>query len=500
MKSLPSLIKQDQQHTYVEHNGYRINFMPFDALYLITISSKSSNILEDIKIVRTLQGVVASVLQGEATEEGVCEQAIDLIMAIQDVISLGLRNICPQNQIMDALAMDSKNEREANEKKAKMVKNAKNEVNSYAKNSKKNGIPTYESYGATGSSSTNVPSISKGAEIGTSSSVSDIKGPPRLGLGVEKSAFNLRMVEDNSIGTKKSKIGGGKKVMTLGKKKKNKDSKKTSKQKKQELLDLQGDEDENSGAVFNPLDSAVEIVLKERISAILDKDGAEQSFGVKGELLVTVKDPAHPRVAIKIDSSSIPKGVKQRVLPIFNKKTWLQEGVLLPKNEKVVLEANKSFPAVKYTISSKKGKPMSPVVFSIWISDTQMMITAEFVAQQSWTESIDGLKVSWASPSGQPEVEDQENSSFSYDEDKDLCTWTIPQLDDEDLAEASLTLDFQGDSLNEEEMFPIEVNYDIVKPFANFDVQGVMSLDNSEDLKYEIKMDLATEDYKVEIV
>ena len=90
VKNLPSLIKEDQQHTYVEHGKFRLNFLPLNGLYLLTMSTKRSNILEDVEIVRTMQNVANQVLSGNITQENVCNNAIDLIMAFDDVVSLGL--------------------------------------------------------------------------------------------------------------------------------------------------------------------------------------------------------------------------------------------------------------------------------------------------------------------------------------------------------------------------------------------------------------------------
>jgi len=52
VKNLPKLINVEQQHTFVEHNTFRLIYMPFSSLYLIGISEKSSNIIEDIEILR----------------------------------------------------------------------------------------------------------------------------------------------------------------------------------------------------------------------------------------------------------------------------------------------------------------------------------------------------------------------------------------------------------------------------------------------------------------
>ena len=46
-RSFPKLIKPNQQHTYVQSDKYIFLYIPIDNLYLVMVSSKNSNIIED---------------------------------------------------------------------------------------------------------------------------------------------------------------------------------------------------------------------------------------------------------------------------------------------------------------------------------------------------------------------------------------------------------------------------------------------------------------------
>jgi len=97
VKNLPKLINSEQQHTYVEHNNLRLIYLPFNNMYLQVISERNSNILEDIEILRQLHSINLQILTEGQDEKNVCENAIDIILAIDDIITSGNRNSISQN-------------------------------------------------------------------------------------------------------------------------------------------------------------------------------------------------------------------------------------------------------------------------------------------------------------------------------------------------------------------------------------------------------------------
>jgi coatomer subunit delta len=61
--SFPKLIHPNQQHTYVQSEKYTFLYIPMENLYLVTVSSKNSNIIEDQETIRTLYKVLCGICQ-----------------------------------------------------------------------------------------------------------------------------------------------------------------------------------------------------------------------------------------------------------------------------------------------------------------------------------------------------------------------------------------------------------------------------------------------------
>jgi hypothetical protein len=59
LAAFPKLVGTGKQHTYVETENVRYVYQPIEVLYLILVTNKQSNILEDLDTLRLLSKVVS---------------------------------------------------------------------------------------------------------------------------------------------------------------------------------------------------------------------------------------------------------------------------------------------------------------------------------------------------------------------------------------------------------------------------------------------------------
>src|SRR6266540_596660 len=62
LAAFPKLVGTGKQHTYVETENVRYVYQPIEALYLLLITNKQSNILEDLDTLRLLSKLVSCLL------------------------------------------------------------------------------------------------------------------------------------------------------------------------------------------------------------------------------------------------------------------------------------------------------------------------------------------------------------------------------------------------------------------------------------------------------
>lgn len=88
LAAFPKLLGSDtKQHTYVETESVRYLYQPLDNLYLLLITNRASNIVEDLETLRLLSKVVPDVAgaANNISEEKITEKCFELIFAFDEV-------------------------------------------------------------------------------------------------------------------------------------------------------------------------------------------------------------------------------------------------------------------------------------------------------------------------------------------------------------------------------------------------------------------------------
>ncbi|WVR04303.1 hypothetical protein IAU60_001303 [Kwoniella sp. DSM 27419] len=110
LAAFPKLIPVNSQHTTVETNDVRFVYQPFEELYVLLITNKGSNILQDINTLSLLVRLISS-LTPAMSEPAILHHAFDLLCAFDEVISMGYKENVSLAQVRNVLEGESHEEK-----------------------------------------------------------------------------------------------------------------------------------------------------------------------------------------------------------------------------------------------------------------------------------------------------------------------------------------------------------------------------------------------------
>lgn len=95
----------------METDAIRYVYVPIEKLFLVLITTKQSNIIEDLEVLNQLNQVVVQACSQNLEESNVLSKAFDLILTFDDVITQGYRESVSMPQLEAFLEMDSTDEK-----------------------------------------------------------------------------------------------------------------------------------------------------------------------------------------------------------------------------------------------------------------------------------------------------------------------------------------------------------------------------------------------------
>ncbi|CDO73414.1 hypothetical protein BN946_scf185013.g48 [Trametes cinnabarina] len=110
LASFPKLIPTGTQHTSVETADVRYVYQPLEDLYILLITNKSSNILQDIDTLHLFARVVSDLCRS-AEQREILKNEFELLSAFDEIVSLGYREPINLMQVRNVLEMESHEEK-----------------------------------------------------------------------------------------------------------------------------------------------------------------------------------------------------------------------------------------------------------------------------------------------------------------------------------------------------------------------------------------------------
>jgi coatomer subunit delta len=480
LASFPKLADSGTQHTTVEQDNVRFVYQPLDELYMVLITNRQSNILQDIDSLHLFAQVVTSICK-KLEEREILRNAFELLSAFDELVTMGYRENLTMSQIKTFLEMESHEERiqeiiarnkeleasEERKRKAKQLEMQRKEAARTAAYQRGIGMPpkmpqyptytppsaptvtdTYDSYEAEKKKTFNKPLASrgKGMQLGKKKTT-DIYDKVRADMGSEdEPSAPLAGIPASQPTTAPSAAP--------------------------------------SRPSLDTSTHPIHITLAETISARLTREGALKSFEVKGDLQLRISDPSLTKLSLSLLANEGPLKAQFRTHPNVDKALFTSSKSIQLKDTSKKFPANNSIGVLRWRATAPADTAdVLPLTFTVWVNRSSDSYTITIEYEFSPTPTIPSLRdVSVTIPyaTSEPSI-----SSFDsiYSVTGDSLEWTIGAIDESN-SSGSFEFEAQADG-SDEEFFPMSVRFDLVKPFVEVDVLGAKLVEEGEDVDFE---------------
>lgn len=480
--AFPKLMTAGKQHTFVETDSVRYVYQPLDSLYMLLITTKASNILEDLETLRLFCRVVPEYCR-TMDEADILDNSFNLIFAFDEIVALGYRESVNLAQIRTFVEMDSHEEKVYNAVRETQMREAKNKMREKAKElqrakleaGKRGGKPTSGGSGGVSSSGGNF-----GGQGGfTASSESTPAEPPRP-------AYNAPARREN-------------KAMKLGGKTKDVDS----------FVDQLVSEGEKVVTAVAPVKSgglskaspapqiateSVHVALEEKVLLTAGRDGGLQTMEILGLMTLRVAEESVGRVRLELQNTT-NKSIQLQTHPNIDKDLFRTKGVIGLKNPAKPFPLNTGVGVLKWRFNTTDESEI-PLSINCWPSDNGQGgcdVNIEFELEKQELELQD-VVISIPIPSGvgSPNVAECEGE-YSHDTRRGALLWQHPVIDRNNKS-GSMEFSVGG---NPDDFFPVTLAFSSSKTFSGIQVLDCVEVDGGTPVKYSSNTAFFAEKYEI---
>jgi len=466
-----------KQHTYVETDSVRYVYQPLEnQIYLLLITTKTSNIVEDLGTLRLLAKVVPDVAGG-LQEQAINDNAFELIFAFDEVLTTGgYKEEVTLTNIRTNLLMDSHEEKIAMALKQSKEDQARSQMLDQAKKIKERQMQQMRQnfvQGGGGAVAGGMEGFGGGGQQqGTSfmdgfdSSFQQQEQQQQQEYqpsGFDPSRFGNAAME---VPSKPAVIAkGGMKLGGMGGQKKDKIM--AAMAAEDNLLPLGGGKlGGGAGDAFGLMGPPVQapvaapstpltVVLEEKITAQMNREGGVESCDVKGTLTLTANTDAGTLAVVSVSKAQIPAAFNVATHPKVDKKTYEKEG-------KLVLKGGKGFPVnrpVGILRWSYNGDDAAPLSINCWPEDEGNGTINVNIEMELTRNDVVLQDVNILLPLGtsDPPVIESIDGVYKHDARSGMMCWHFDQVDANNNSTASLEFRIGGG--DPEAFFPVQVGF-----------------------------------------
>nr|KYP69144.1 Coatomer subunit delta [Cajanus cajan] len=508
LAAFPKLVGTGKQHTYVETENVRYVYQPIEALYLLLVTNKNSNILEDLETLRLLSKLEGSggfkidhmvpEYSYSLDEEGICKHAFELIFAFDEVIALGHKENVTVAQVKQYCEMESHEEKlhklvlqsKINETKDVMKRKASEIDKSKIEKNRgdKGGFGPLQSMGSgrIENSFSDLSISSSGTGFGSGSG---------FGLTSDVDSFSTKPKGRPTSSATAPPKGLG---MKLGKSQRTNQFLESLKAEGEVILEDVQPKLTQSRAAAAPLTDPITLTVEEKLNVTLKRDGGVSNFDVQGTLSLQILNQEDGHIQVQVQTGD-NQAISFKTHPNMNKELFANEYILGLK------DPNRPFPTGQASDAGGVGllkwrmqstdESMVPLTINCWPSSSgnETYVSIEYEASTMFDLRNVLISVPLPALREAPSVR-QIDGEWRYDSRNSILEWSVLLIDN---SNRSGSMEFVVPLADSSAFFPISVRFMATDTFSDLKVTNVIPLKGGNPPKFAQRTQLITDNYEV---
>lgn len=475
-----------KQHTFVETESVRYVYQPMEKMYMLLITTKTSNILEDLETLRLFARVLPEYCRN-MDEADILDNAFNLIFAFDEIVALGYRESVNLAQIRTFVEMDSHEEKVYQAVRQTQEREAKQKMREKAKELQRHKMEMQKRGGRGGGGMGGMGSMSSfggqggftpGPSMGDTLSTPAEPPKPTYSAPIKK-----------TLNSKAMKLGG-----------KTKDVDSFVDQLKSEGESVMNE----NAAKQAPAQSKAPVMpqiqtesvhgkMEEKISVVANRDGGLESMEVSGILTLRISDEALGRVKLQLQNPK-NKNIQLQTHPNIDKELLKNRSQIGLKNPAKPFPMNTDVGVLKWRFQSTDESHI-PISINCWPSDNGQGgcdVNIEYVLEQEHLE-LNDVVIAIPIPHGvNAPVVAECDGDYTY-EKRGALLWQLPVID---ASNKSGSMEFSCGG-NADDFFPVHVSFYSKKSYSEIKVLDILEVDSEAPVKYSSETIFAPERYDI---
>ncbi|KAI8082782.1 uncharacterized protein BX664DRAFT_301207 [Halteromyces radiatus] len=479
LASFPKLTSTGHQHTTVETEHVRYVYQPLEDLFMVLITNRQSNILQDIESLHLFARVVTDTCRS-CDERDILNNSFELLFAFDEIISEGYRENVNLSQVKNNTDMESHEEKiqeiiarnKEREAKEELKRRAK-QFDLQRKEASKRGQGFMQG---------NFSNNTMGGRYSPSLE-------PSAQSMIQTPSYNGR---SSTPPASSSKARG----MQLGRKPKTADLFEAIKTEVEEPL-LRSNRSLPSSASqqkINVHQDSVHVSIEERVSMVANQEGELEQLEVKGVLTLKISDPSLGRIRLALDATDDP-AIQFKTHPNVDKNLFKNEKAVQMRDPTRAFPINQNLEVVRWRFISQDETAV-PLAITCWPSPAEngtCDVNIEYVLEADHLELHD-VVIAIPLPGEPMATVHQVDGTYFVDTQRRVLEWQLPIINSSNkngLLECTLP------GTEASSFFPVMASFVSEKLICGVDVLDVQNLESNSSSTFSKEVLLTTDEYTI---